>query len=77
MDDLDSLAEFQINRFGVIPKGHNTGNWGLISDLSYPPKSSVNDGIEPELCSLSYVSVDQVAEAATSLDTGAVLAKLI
>ena len=76
MDDLALLAEFQTNRFGVIPKGRNTGNWRLITDLSYPPQGSVNDGIEPELCSLSYVSVDQVAEAAASLGTGAVLAKM-
>ena len=32
-----------------------------ILDLSHPAKASVNDGIDPELCSLSYVSVDQAA----------------
>ena len=31
-----SLAPCYINRFGVIPKGHNTGKWRLITDLSYP-----------------------------------------
>ena len=54
---LAMLSESQINRFGVIPKGHNTGKWRLISDLSYPPGRSVKDGIVPDLCSLSYVSV--------------------
>ena len=45
-----------INRFGVIPKGHNTGKWRLITDLSFPPSQSINDGIDPSLCSLSGVS---------------------
>ena len=45
----------------VIPKGHNTGKWRLITDLSYPPGQSVNDGIDPELCSLSYITVERVA----------------
>jgi hypothetical protein len=29
-------AAVHINRFGVIPKGHNTGRWRLITDLSFP-----------------------------------------
>ena len=70
------LPQFQINRVGVIPKGHDTGKWRLITDLSYPPNGSVNDGIEPDLCSLSYVSVDQVAEVATQLGGGTLLAKI-
>ena len=41
------------NRFGVIPKKH-PGKWRLIVDLSHPRGRSVNDGIEKELCSLSY-----------------------
>ncbi len=65
-----------INRFGVIPKGHNTGKWRLITDLSYPPGHSVNDGIDPTLCSLTYTSVDEVAEIVTRLGRGALLAKI-
>ncbi len=34
--DTSSLPPLHINRFGVIPKGHNTkGKWRLITDLSY------------------------------------------
>ena len=55
---LDSLPA-QVSRFGVIPKGHQTGRWRLILDLSHPEGRLVNDGIEPELCSLSYSSVDE------------------
>ena len=45
-------------RFGVIPKPHQPGKWRLIVDLSAPKGFSVNDGIPPDLCSLSYASVD-------------------
>ena len=47
-----------INRFGVIPKPHQPGKWRLIVDLSHPAGHSVNDGTEPELCSLSYAYID-------------------
>ena len=62
--EAQTLPALHVNRFGVIPKGHGTGKWRLITDLSYPPGKSVNDGIAPELCSLSYTSVDRVAEVA-------------
>ena len=65
-----------INRFGLIPKGHNTGKFRLITDLSYPHGQSVNDGIDSDLCSLSYSCVDDVAEIAARLGQGALLAKV-
>ena len=52
----------QINRFGVIPKPHQSGKWRLIVDLSYPEGESVNDGIDSDLCSLSYASIDNAAQ---------------
>ena len=52
-----------------------SGKWRLIVDLSSPENSSVNDGISKELSSLSYMSVDTVAEAAAKLCKGALLAK--
>ena len=70
------LPNLHINRFGVIPKGHKTGKWRLITDLSFPPGQSVNDGIDPALCSLAYTTVDQVAEVVTRLGTAALLAKV-
>ena len=33
---LPNLPSLHINRFGVIPKEHNTGKWHLITDLFYP-----------------------------------------
>ena len=73
---LGILPPLHVNRFGVIRKGHDTGKWRLIMDLSYPPGLSVNDDIDPELCSLTYTSVDAVAEVAVSYPLGALLAKV-
>ena len=52
-------AAVQVNRFRLIPKGHQPGKWRLIVDLSFPRGCSVNDAIEPEVCSLYYTSVDE------------------
>ena len=71
-----ALPEVHVNRFGCIPKKHQPGKWRLITDLSYPRGLSVNDAIDPKLCSLSYISVDKVARAAMSLGKGALLAKV-
>jgi len=67
------IPNLQINRMGVVPKGHTPGRWRLITDLSFPEGASVNDGIDPHLCSLQYTSVDRVARAAQSLGKGALL----
>ena len=57
--DLHVTPErMQISQFGVVLKGRQTGRWRLILDPSYPEGASVNDGIDPALCSLSYTSVD-------------------
>ena len=68
--------EVQVSRFGVIPKGHQIGKWRLILDLSHPEAASVNDGIDPEISSLSYTSVDQAAKKIVLLGKGTQLAKL-
>ena len=47
--------------FRVIPKKHKPGRWRLIVDLSSPPGTRVNNGIDKEMCSMSYTSVDIVA----------------
>ena len=65
-----------INRFGVIPKKHQPGKWRLITDLSFPEGKSVNDAIDPKLCSLKYITVDQVAKHAIALGEGSLIAKI-
>ncbi len=64
-----------VNRMGLTPKGHNTGKWRLITDLSYPRGASVNDGIDPPLCSLSYTSVDDIARRVSAMGNGTLMAK--
>ena len=65
-----------ISRFGAIPKKHQPGKWRLIVDLSSPQDQSVNDGIDPALCSLSYASVEDAAAFVLRAGRGALLAKL-
>lgn len=71
-----TLEGVHINRFGCIQKKHQPGKWRLITDLSYPSGLSVNDAIDPKLCSLTYISVDQVAQKAMSLGVGSLMAKI-
>ena len=74
--DTSQLPPVHINRVGVIPKGHNSGKWRLITDLSFPHGHSVNDGIDSDLCSLRYSTVDEVAYPVADLGRGALLAKI-
>ena len=64
-----------VSRFGIIPKPHQPGKWRLITDLSSPNGSSVNDGVSPSLCSVSYASVDDAVRCILGLGQGALLAK--
>ena len=73
---FDSSLNIQVNRFGVIPKSNQSGKWRLILDLSYPPEHSVNDGIDPQWCSLRYATVDQAIAHILQLGGGALLAKV-
>ena len=66
----------QASAIGVIPKKHKPGKWRLIVDLSAPANSSVNDGIEKELCSVFYISIDTVVEQINLRGRGTQLAKL-
>ena len=65
-----------VNRFGVVPKGHQTGKWRLILDLSHPEGRSINDGVDPALCSLTYTSVDWAVRMVLNTGRGALLANL-
>ena len=64
----------QISPFGAIPKSE-PGKWRLIVDLSSPLGTSVNDGIAKQLCSLTYMTVDEVAARIVHLGRGAMMAK--
>lgn len=66
----------QINRFGVIPKGHQTNKWRLIVDLSHPTGSSVNDGIHRQLATMEYITIDDAIQQVMALGPGTLLAKI-
>lgn len=70
-----SLDSLQVSPLGVVPK-KGTNKWRLILDLSSPEGHSVNDGIPPDLCSLSYISVEDAARAVIKAGRGALLAKV-
>ena len=55
----DSL---HMSPIGLVPKGHDRNAWRMIVDLSYPRGQSVNDCIPSSLCSLSYLSVNDVVD---------------
>lgn len=61
---------------GVIPKKGQPNKWRLILDLSSPPGYSVNDGIDKEMCSLHYSSVDDVVAKVLQLGRGTLLGKM-
>ncbi len=73
---IGTAPKVHVSRFGVIPKKHQPGKWRLITDLSNPEGNSVNDAINPDSCSLSYISVHDVARAALKLGKGALIAKI-
>ena len=72
--DRDQFPMVQVSPFCVIPKSE-PGKWRLILDLSSPEGFSVNDGVHKDLYSLSYMSVDEVAERVVEVGKGALLAK--
>ena len=65
----ESCPNVHISRMGAVPKGHTPG----ITDLSFPALGSANEGIDPALCSLSYVTA---ASLAAKLGRGAILTKI-
>ena len=62
--------------FGVIPKKAKPGHWRLIVDLSSPENASVNDGIDKDMCSTSYITTDSVVDRILQMGRGALLAKV-
>ena len=65
-----------VNRFGVIPKNHQQDKWCLITDLSHPTGSSVNDGIPSQLCTLTYVTIDDTVLSILKSGRSTLLAKI-
>ena len=74
--ERSGVPEVHLNRFGVIPKSSQPVKGRLIVDLSDPEGRSVNDSIQPEVCTLQYVRVEDVVQELVRLRPGAKMAKL-
>ena len=68
-------SNLHVSRFGVIPKKHQPGKWGLILNLSSPLGHSVNDGILKEPFSVQFLRVDDVISGIMFFTRGTLLAK--
>ena len=71
----EGIQSIHISPFGVIPKKAKD-TWRLIIDLSSPHGHSINDLIPQSWSSLSYVTVDMIADRIRELGPGTMLAKL-
>ena len=71
-----ALPHCHVSRFGVIPKSHQANKWRLIVDLSHPKGHSVNAGVPPELCTMTYISIDDTVRQILALGPGTQLAKI-
>ena len=60
---------------GVFVKKRSTKT-RIIHDLSFPPGESVNSGIRPENCSVSFISVDNAVAELKKKGVGALQCKI-
>lgn len=68
------LPGLRVSPLGLVPK-KEPGKFRLIHHLSFPKGESVNDGIDPELCSVSYASFDAAVRWVKKLGKDSLLAK--
>ena len=68
------ISNLRCSPIGLVPK--KTGGFRLITHLSYPAGSSVNDGIGDALASVRYSNFDNAVAIIKNLGQGALLGKL-
>lgn len=71
--DTCPISNLKLSPIGLIPK--KDGTWRLIQHLSYPSGGSINDFIDPQLCSVNYTSMDEVVESIISLGNECLMGK--
>ena len=69
------LDNFRCSPIGVVEK-KEPGKFRTIMNLSFPSGLSVNDGIQKDKFSLSYVTVDNAIDIILSLGPGCLLTKI-
>ncbi len=73
--ESECLPLVQLNRLGLVPKNHQPDRWRVIVDLSFHKGASVNNGLEREVCSVNYTSVDAACKRVIATGCGCLLAK--
>ena len=73
---VQSVSISHFSPVSAIPKKGKPSKWRVITDLSFPPGVSVNDGIPQVLTSLTYASIWDAARIMSRLGRGALLSKL-
>ncbi|KAM3916024.1 uncharacterized protein RB166_015396 [Leptodactylus fuscus] len=68
------LENLVVSPLGVVPK-KEPNKFRMIHHLSFPEGASVNDGIDPDLCSVVYASFDTALSWVRRCGRGALLAK--
>jgi hypothetical protein len=68
------ISNLRCNPTGVVPK--KRGGWRMITNLSYPPGNSVNDFIDPNICSVNYSTFDDAISLISNKGKGALLGKM-
>ena len=72
--DQRPLLNLRVSPLGLVPK-KEVGSFRLIHHLSYPSGDSVNDFIDPNLCSVEYTSFDAAVHMIQDLGQGCLLGK--
>ena len=68
------FKNFRVSPIGLVEK-KTKGEYRMIHHLSYPRGDSVNDFIDPELCTVQYTSFDQAIKMVQTLGKGCYLSK--
>ena len=65
---------FHCSGLGVVPK--QDGSWRIITHLSAPDGTSINDYIDPESVTLSYTTIDDAVRIALQLGRATLMANI-
>ena len=68
------FSNLRISPLGLVPK-KVPGEFRLIHHLSFPAGSSLNDFIDPALCTVQYTSFDEAVHMVQDLGQGCLLGK--
>ena len=71
--DYPPMPTFRVSPIFLVRK--KNGDFRLIHNLSYPTQYSVNDYIDPELCTVRYSGIDDAIDMINRIGKGGKLAK--